>query len=303
MDVLCTILKNRHRIDLLLVEVYSGLSFVIADLAGGMAKISGIPAVFVLHGGKLPEHASRYPRWTKRVLGRSRIVAAPSRFLASEMRRKGLAVRVIPNVLSEFPNVPGSDKNLQPKLLWMRSFHSIYDPSTAVKVFSLVKRNYPEATLVMAGSDKGLEKATKQYAADLNLSDSVSFPGFLDAAGKAREFANADIYLNTNIIDNSPVSVIEAWSYGLPVVTTDVGGIPYMVDDGVNGLLAKSGDAEDMAAKVTTLLEHPALRRSLARNGRETAKRSTWDSVRPLWERIFEEMQSKPETAPIRQPA
>ena len=155
----------------------------------------------------------------------------------------------------------------------------------------------------MAGSDKGLEDLTKQYVAELGLSDSVAFPGFLDAEGKAREFLDADIYLNTNIVDNSPVAVIEAWSYGLPVVTTNVGGIPFMVSHGINGLLARHGDVEGMAANIETILESPELAGSLSRNGRESARKSTWKSVRPLWERDFDEMSSEPAASRINHPA
>ena len=108
---------------------------------------------------------------------------------------------------------------------------------------------------------------------------------------------------STNIIDNSPVSVIEAWSYGLPVVTTNVGGIPYMVNDGVNVLLAESGDAQGIAAKVVNIIESPELARSLSRNGREAARKSTWENVRPLWERVFEETRSRPAASQIRQSA
>lgn len=302
-DIFWTILRQRNRIDLVLIEVYGGLSFVVADLASWIAKVSGIPTVFVLHGGTLPDHAATYPRWTMRVIERGRVVAAPSPFLAAVMRKRGVSVRVIPNVLSEFPDEPNRHRAPRPKILWMRSFHGFYDPITAVKAFSLVKKVCGGATLVMAGSDKGLEEATRRYAADLGLSDSISFPGFLDAAGKAREFSNADVYLNTNVIDNSPVSVIEAWSYGIPVVTTDVGGIPYMVNDGVDGLLAASGDAEGLAAGIVRLVDNPELAGQLSRSGREAAEKSTWPCVRPLWERVFEETRSAPETAQIRQPA
>lgn len=302
-NILFTILNHRNRIDLVLIEVYSGLGFVVADLASWIANILEIPSVLVLHGGNLPEHTARHLRWTMRVLDRARIIVAPSRFLATAMCEKGISVRVIPNVLNEFPDMPARQRSPQPKLLWMRSFHKIYDPLTAVKVFSIIKKVFHGATLVMAGSDKGLEKATKNHVADLGLSDAVAFPGFLDSAGKAREFSSADVYINTNIVDNSPVSLIEAWSYGIPIVTTDVGGIPYMIDDGVNGLLAARGDAEGMAAKIVSLIESPDLARLLSRNGREVARKSTWDVVRPQWERVFEEAQSAPKAARIRQPA
>lgn len=302
LDIVFTLLKHRRRMDLVLIEVYSGLGFVIADVAGWVAMAIGVPSVFVLHGGNLPGHAARHPQWTRRVLNRASIIVAPSEFLATSMSKNGLRIRVIPNVLNAFPDAAPRTVNLKPRLLWMRSFHPIYDPITAVNAFVAVKKEVSEATLVMAGPDKGLEKETKDHVADLGLSDSVVFPGFLDAEGKAREFSNADIFITTNLIDNSPVSLIEAWSYGLLVVATDVGGIPFMVRDGVNGLLASSGDAEGVARKILALIEDPDLAAELSHNGRETARASTWEAVVPLWARAFEDALPPHEATQIRQP-
>ncbi len=299
-DVVFSIIRNRNRIDILFIEVYSGLSFILADLGSWIGKLLGIPSVLVLHGGNLPEFALEHPRWVDRVLARARAVVAPSSFLAEAIAKRGHSITIVPNVVSEFPAAMPK-RTGDPRLLWMRSFHPIYNPLMAVDMFSLLKQKLPQATMVMAGSDKGLADATRQYAIAKGLADSISFPGFLTAEGKAKEFAGANIYINTNTIDNSPVSVIEAWAYGLPVVSTDVGGIPHLVSDGVNGLLVKSGDAEDMASKVESLINMPDLVESLTRNGRDAALRSSWDSVGPLWSSVFDAARQKTKSAEIEQ--
>lgn len=300
LDVVLSIIRNRNSIDIMLIEVYSGLSFVLADIGSWVGKMIGIPSVLVLHGGNLPDFASDHPRWVRRVLARARVVAAPSSFLAEAMGKDGQSVRVIPNVVSEFPSA--APKRIdEPKLLWMRSFHPIYNPMMAVEMFSLLKQKFPKATMVMAGSDKGLEKATRQYVIEKGLADSISFPGFLDPEGKAKEFTEANIYINTNTIDNSPVSVIEAWAYGLPVISTDVGGIPHIVRDGENGLLVRSGDAEGMALKLERLIDDAELADSLTKNGLESARASSWDSVGPLWATVFDDVRRKAEAAEIEQ--
>lgn len=299
-DVVFSIIRNRDRVDIVLIEVYSGLSFVLADLGSWIGKLLGIPSVLVLHGGNLPEFASDHPRWVKRVLARARVLVAPSRFLAEAIGKRGYFVRIVPNVVSNFPaSTPA--RIGEPRLLWMRSFHPIYNPLMAVDVFASLKKKFPKATMVMAGSDKGLEHATRQYATGKGVAQSVSFPGFLDENEKAKEFSRANIYINTNTIDNSPVSIIEAWAYGLPVISTNVGGIPDVVGDGINGLLVDSGDAEGMAARVEGLINTPDLAESLARNGRECAMKSSWSSVRPLWESVFDAARQNAKSAEIEQ--
>lgn len=289
-DVMWTIFRKREAIDLLMIEVYSGLSFVLADAASLLGKFFGISVIFVLHGGNLPEYSDTHPKWVNRVLGRGKLLVAPSEYLAREMVAHGFHMRVVPNVVSISEDSFRLRRRLAPKLLWMRSFHSIYNPRMAIEAFAKVKAKHPDATLVMAGVDKGMEGEVKALAADLGLQDSVSFPGFLDAAAKAREFSKADIYLNTNTIDNMPVSVVEACAYGLPVVATNVGGLPHLITHEMDGLLIPNGDVDAAAEAVEKLLSEPDFAKRLSSNGRQLAGRSDWRTVRGMWETLFDEV-------------
>jgi glycosyltransferase involved in cell wall biosynthesis len=299
-DVIWTIFCKREAIDLLMIEVYSGLSFVLADAASLLGKFFGIPVIFVLHGGNLPGYSGTHPRWVNRVLGRGKLLVAPSEYLAREMASLGFHVRVVPNVVSISEDSFRLRRHLAPKLLWMRSFHPIYNPRMAVEVFAKVRADHPDATLVMAGVDKGMEGEVKALAADLGLHYSVSFAGFLDAAAKAREFSEADIYLNTNTIDNMPVSVVEACAYGLPVVATNVGGLPHLINNGEDGLLIPNGDADAAAEAIERLLTEPDLAERISRNGHQLAGRSDWRTVRGLWAQLFDEVLNRTDQSTVR---
>src|SRR5213078_1580899 len=138
--------------------------FILADLASLAGKLFRIPAIFVLHGGNLPEFTKRHPLWIRRVLQRAEILVAPSTFLVGEIERFGFKVRVIPNVI-DLTNYPYKlRRKISPKLFWMRSFHPIYNPQMALGTLAAVKRTDPGATLVMAGVDKGLENSIKDSA-------------------------------------------------------------------------------------------------------------------------------------------
>lgn len=290
LEIAASIIANRSKIDICVLELYSGLYMVLADLASRLCRLFDIKLVAVLHGGKLPEFARRYPGWTRAVLGRADILVAPSRFLRKEMQRGEFDIRVIPNVL-ELQNYTFKLRTeTAPKLLWMRSFHPIYNPQMALRVLAEIVKSRSEATLVMAGVDKGLEGEMKEMAASLGIEARVRFPGFLSPDEKAKEFAEADIFINTNLVDNMPVSVVEACAFGLPVVATDVGGIPYLLSDGENALLVESNNAGEMAAAVGRLLDEPELAEKLSVNGRLLAEASSWESVRPMWMGLFEEL-------------
>lgn len=289
-DVIWTLVLQRKSIDVLILEVYSGLSFFLTDAASTLAQFFRIPTSFVLRGGNLPEFTRRYPKWVKRVLKRADILVAPSTFLKKELEPYGFSIRVIPNVVAMDNYAPRVRNGVLPRLIWMRSFHPIYNPQMALDVLASLRLENMTATLVMAGADKGLEDEIKVSASRMGLQNSVRFPGFLDREAKIKEFSEADIYLNTNRIDNMPVSVVEACAMGLPVVATNVGGLPDLITDGENGLLVPEGDVQAMASAVKLLLADCDMAGRISVNARALAERSSWTNVKKAWEEVFAEL-------------
>jgi glycosyltransferase involved in cell wall biosynthesis len=294
-DVIWTVFRNRGRMDLLVLEVYSGLSFWMADCVTRLCRILRIPAVAVLHGGNLPVFAKKYPIWSRRVLERFCIRVAPSRFLADELEEHGLDIRVIPNAIRITDYPFRVRRTLRPRLIWMRSFHDIYNPKMALEVLEKLKRHYPDSSLVMAGADKGIENEIRHAAVEMGLSGSVAFPGFLNQAKKIALLDASDIYINTTRTDNMPVSVIEACAMGLPVVATRVGGMGKLLTDGSDGLLVSDNDPGEMADAILKLLSDPVLTESISVNARRLAEPCSWVNVHELWKHVFREVEANGE--------
>lgn len=292
-DTLRSIYAWRSEIDLIIHQVFSGPAFVINDAASLLCRALGMRQVYVLHGGSLPEFATSRRRWVRRVMRRADAIVAPSGYLANmfeEVPDIFARTRVIPNSLA-IEDYPYRHRPVvRPRLLWMRTFHAIYHPQMALDVLADLRRTHPAATLTMAGQEKGLHAQVQEKARQMGLADAVRFPGFLGPEDKTREFAAHDIFINTNRVDNMPVSVVEAAAFGLPVVATRVGGIPYLLTNDDTALLTPDGDAEAMAAAVRRLLEEPGLAARLSANGRALAEHSSWEPVRTQWEALFEEM-------------
>jgi glycosyltransferase involved in cell wall biosynthesis len=139
----------------------------------------------------------------------------------------------------------------------------------------------------MAGSDLGIEAQVRRDAATCGLNGSLRFAGFLDMPQKIREGDRADVFINTNTIDNMPVAILEACAMGLPVVSTCVGGIPDLLTHGENALLVPPNDTDAMCAAIRRLREEPGLAARLSVNGRRLAERSAWPEVRRQWEAVF----------------
>jgi glycosyltransferase involved in cell wall biosynthesis len=289
-EIVTTLIRRRRGVDCVILEVYGRRSFVVEDIASRLASHAGLPLIMVVHSGSFPKFIARFPRWTRRTLGRADALVTPSPFLARAVAQQGFTARVIPNVIDMSLLPYRRRRHVMPRLLWMRSFYSYYNPTMALQVLANLRSTTPDATLVMAGRDKGIEHQVQRVARDLGVSDAVRFPGFLDGAGKMREGNLADIFINTNQVDNMPVSVLEACAMGLPVVATDVGGIRDVLTDGETALLVPDGDARAMADAIRRLQREPTLADRLSVNGRELAARSAWESVRPQWEHLLREV-------------
>ena len=286
-DIATTLVRHRRDIDVQILQVYSGPSFVVEDLASWLGGLFGHKVIMHIHGGAMREFIARYPKWTSRVLSRATAIVTPSAFLHRALAPLDLCVHVIPNAVDVTCYPYRQRETLRPRLFWMRTFHTVYNPELAIKVLVRVRHIYPNATLVMAGQEKGTQASVRQLARTLGVDDAIRFPGFLDAEAKIREADRADIFLNTNHVDNMPVSIIEAGAMGLPVIATNVGGISDLLTDGETGLLVPDDDDDAMAAAVIRLLRDPALARRLSAAGRGMAERLSWDQTLRQWKHLI----------------
>jgi L-malate glycosyltransferase len=289
-EIAAVLIAGSRRFDIVVIDVYSGLSLILADMASLLCKALKLPLIMVLRGGNLPAYIEKHPRRTKRILKRARCLVAPSAFLAEKIGVHGFEIKVVPNIIKLDLYPFREREKLSPRLIWMRSFHPIYNPQMAINVLAELRKEHPTATLTMAGADKGLEPELKKMAREMNLGDAVRFAGFLNQEQKAREFSAADIFINTNRIDNMPVSVVEACACGLPVVATNVGGLPFLISDGENGLLVENENVAAMVEAINLLLKDSSVARKISRNGGLLAAGSAWSTLRGSWEKLFAEV-------------
>jgi glycosyltransferase involved in cell wall biosynthesis len=290
LDITWTLWAQRDRIDIQVVQVFSGPSFVIADLASGLGRLLGKKQVFILHGGNLPVFARRHPGWVSRVLRRADRLVAPSQFLARELAWLGRSIQVVPNHidLDQFPYRQRTQ--VQPRLFWMRNFHPLYNPRLAVRLVARLSREVPNVHLTMAGSGGHFMPEIRSFAESQGVAGQIAFAGFLDLAQKIRLADQHDIYLNTTHVDNMPVTVIEMGALGLPVVATRVGGVPDILQDEVNGLLVPDDDDLAMTDAVHRLISEPELAGQLSLAGRRLAEGCSWEKVEGQWGQLISEV-------------
>lgn len=276
-------LYHGARVDRVLIDTYSTQNFYYAVLVGRLCCFMGVPYWPILHGGELPERLLRSPRLTRHLFSNAEKNIAPSLYIKLAFETRGFKnISYIPNVmeLDQYPlQFPVYDR---PKLLWVRAFSEIYNPEMAVLVLKNLRDKGYLAELCMVGPDRdGSMARTKALAVSLRLD--VKFTGKLKTAEWVALANDYNIFINTAKVDNTPLSVMQAMALGLILISTEVGGIPYLVLDKQNGLLVPFNDIEAMSNAVEIIMTDEGLRKKLRLNSRQYVESMNWESVRELW--------------------
>lgn len=285
MHMLWNIVRYRGETSYLLIDTYSTLNFYYALACAALARGLGIAYVPILHGGDLPRRLQRNRRMSAFIFAHAHVNVAPSGYLQEAFKSHGYETVFIPNnvKVSDYAFTPR--ESIRPKLLYVRAFSTLYNPQLALDVLAVLLQKHPDAELCMVGPDRdGTLERTKQKCKAMGLDAHVRFTGKMDKQAWTALSKEYDVFINTTNFDNTPVSVIEAMALGLPVVTTNVGGIPYLVENGVDALTVPAGDAAAMSAAVERLLDEQDFAAGLARNARKKAERFDWDGgVKKQW--------------------
>lgn len=271
----------RH--DNILVNVYGHRAFLYEALALLYGRLWKKRVVALIHGGWMGQFIDRWPRVSKYALSRADLVLTPHEFLKNELSSRGINVDgMIPNFVELEKYCFRMRSNLAPRFLYLRGLHPIYNPEMALRAFSLIQRRYPNAMLTMAGNPYNNSGQYRLLVKELSLHN-VNFVGLVPKTHIPVLANSHDLYIQTNRIENFPVTVIEMWASGVPVVGTEVGGMSYLVRNYEDGILVKSEDYQAMAEACLELLHNPRLVENLSLNGRKRAENLGWEQVEPLW--------------------
>lgn len=274
------------------IAVFSGLGFAWAELASWMMRLARRPYVLSLHGGNLPVFARRWPNRIRWLLRSANVVVTPSSYLMSQMREYRADLKLLPNPVDVSKYNFRVRKQPPPRLVWLRAFHSLYNPTLGPRVVALLTRSIPDVNLTMIGpcQGDGSLQATREIANSLNVAGLIALPGKVSKAEVPGWLDKADIFINTTNVDNTPVSILEAMACGLCIVSTNVGGIPHLLEHEQDALLVPPDDPEAMASAVQRILTDNVLAERLSTNARKKAEQCDWSLILPQWQAIFKEL-------------
>jgi glycosyltransferase involved in cell wall biosynthesis len=260
-------------------------SFLVAPApAWMMARLLGKKVVIHYHSGEARDHLQRF-RSARPVLARADKLVVPSGYLVDVFKEFKLQAEVVPNVVDISQFVFRLRDPLRPRLVCTRGFHPYYSIDVVVRAFAEVKRSFPDATLDLVGGGP-TEGEIRGLVKQLNVSG-VNFAGVASYQDIGRFYQEADIFINASRLDNMPVSIMEAFASGTPVVSTTPECMLYVVEHERTGLLSPVGDPGALAQNVVRVLRDAELARRLVQNAYKELEKYSWPAVRRQWLELY----------------
>lgn len=282
-----TLITRLAKYDIVHVFSASYFSFLLAPTPALLVgRWYGKRVVLNYRSGEAEDHLRRWGRSVLAILRRADVLVVPSGYLVEVFSRVGLGARVVGNIVDLQQFAFRERKSLRPIFLSNRNLEVHYNVACVLRAFARIQRRRPEARLIVAG-DGSQRGALLRLASELGLHN-VEFVGRVTPARMPALYDTADVYLNAPDLDNMPASILEAFASGLPVVTTDAGGIPHIVRHDDTGLMVPRGDHEALAAAALRLLDDPVGAYRMTRRAREECRRYAPEVVAADWVRLYQ---------------
>ena len=275
--------KNRKWADAVIIDTYSTQNFYYALACSQLCRLLKVPYYTSLNGGNLPQRLTHSPKYSALIFNHAKKNITPSLYLKEAFEAKGFFnITYIPNTI-EVKNYPYALKRFETiRLLWVRSFSEIYNPEMAIKVQKALGDLGYTTSLCMIGPDsdgslKSLKALARQFKTNTEFTGKLSKQDWIS---KSKAY---NIFINTTNFDNAPVSVIEAMALGFPIISTNAGGMPFLIEDGEQGLLCDKADVNAMVAHIVNVFSDSELANRLSISARKKAETFDWATVKLLW--------------------
>jgi glycosyltransferase involved in cell wall biosynthesis len=269
--------------DVFHIHCCSNWGFLPAVVGVSVGRRLGKRIVLTYHGGGGEKFFDRHPKLVRHFLTRTDANIVLSGFLAQVFEKHGLPFATIPNILELDDSRFRLRERVQPNYICTRAHEPLYNIPCILRAFRKVQSIRPEATLTLVGDGSEHENLV-QMAKELGLQN-VTFTGRVANEDIYTYLDRADIMLSAPTVDNMPVSVLEAMNAGLLVISSKVGGVPYMVKNNNTGLLFDSDDSDALAGKMLWAVDNQTVARAIALQGHKAVSRYRWENIK---EQLYE---------------
>lgn len=264
--------------DMMHIHCCSGWGFLPAVIGITVGRKLGKRIVLTYHGGGGETFFNKHPKLVRHYLTRTDTNIVLSGFLANVFEQHQLPYTMIPNII-ELDNKQFRQRDiLKPSFICTRAHEPLYNIPCILRAFQKVQTELPDATLTLVGD--GSEHQNLTQLVDTMGLHNVTFTGKVANNDIYTLLGQADIMLSSPTVDNMPVSLLEAMNAGLLVISSRVGGVPYMIKNGSNGLLFESNNHDELAKKMLWAIENQAVAKTLIQQAYRSVNQYRWENVK-----------------------
>ena len=257
------LLRVARRYDVLHIHCCSGWGFLPAAFGVSVGRRLKKRVVLTYHGGGGERFFDKNTCLVKHYLMRTDANIVLSGFLAKVFDKHHIPHTIIPNII---------------ELICTRAHEELYNIPCILRAFQKTLTELPEATLTLVGGGSQHEALMKMVE-EMRLKN-VTFTGRIDNKEIYQYLNQADVMLSAPTVDNMPVSLLEAMNAGLLVISSRVGGVPYMIDEGRTGLLFKNDNNQELAEKMLWTIENTTSTMVMTLTAHQEVKKYRWENIK-----------------------
>lgn len=290
LDMIFNIISNKSKLSSVLIDTYSTRSFYFTFICSQLCRFYNIEYITILHGGLLPNRLRKNKFICRLIFKYAYKIVTPSKYLEKEFSLYGYETIYIPNYV-EINNYQYTQRNKNNmRLLYVRAISKVYNPMMLVKAVELLSLKYSNVHIDFVGPDKGDNTLNEMniYISKKKLEKSITIHGYMDKESWKKLSQECDVFINTTNVDNMPLSLIEAMALGLPIISTNVGGIPFLIKDNYNGLLVNKNDHVELSEAIEKLYLDNVLYLNIINNSRNEVYQYDWGNVVNKWADILD---------------
>lgn len=260
------------------IHCCSGWGFLPAVYGVVVGRLLKKRIVLTYHGGGAEPFFENHKQLVCYFLLRTHANIVLSGFLGKVFDGIGVPYQVVPNIIELDGSRFRERSSISPSFISIRTLDPLYNIPCILRAYQKVKVQLPKSSLVIVG-DGRCRAELESMTSDLDLQD-VAFVGRVGNEQIYHYLDHADIMLSSPHIDNMPVSVLEGFNAGLLVISSNVGGVPYMIEDGKNGVLFKDDDSDELASKMLDAIANPVATMMRIKNARARLQYYSWENIR-----------------------
>ena len=276
--VLLKLIIKGKSFDIFHIHGCSKLGFfpiVVGVIAG---KILRKKIIVTYHGGGAESFFEKHTFLVRYFLTKTDANIVLSGFLSKVFDKYTIPYTIIPNIVELSEEQFFLRETILPHYISVRTLSKTYNIGCILNAFNIVQQKYPESTLTLLGDGDCREKLEEQVK-ELNLQN-VHFVGKVSNSEIYNYLSKADVFVSSPIVDNQPMSILEAYNAGLLVISSRVGGVPYMVEDNKTGLLFESNDYQELAKKMIIAVQEQELSKNMILKAKNELKNYSWEKIK-----------------------